>query len=398
MGRVIWITGAPHSGKTTVASALRSRLQSGDGGAIVHLDGDLLRVVLGRSSVEAEQERRELGCVYARLAKSLARQGNTVIMSAVAMYDEVFRELESEPTCDSVLILLSADAVSLRRRSGQLATNPIKDDWQLPNNIVKLDNSDQTDVEKVVDSIEIQLKKSATTKFNDVADVAIRDEILAFGRSRSIVSGHWDRFYTESVVANYPSPFAEWLVEKRGGKFAGGVLDFGCGNGRDAAFLAKFGPTLGVDAATSAIEYCHAQYLELSKSLDLQFQVADHDSLHDLLYNRSFSVFYSRFVWHAMTPEQELSVLHHMRDFLPVGAIVAIEARTTKDPMANRGAKLSARERSLGHYRRFIDVAELEQNISGLVGCVVDEIVEGHGLATFGVEDPHVVRIIARKI
>lgn len=87
-GKVIWITGLSGAGKTSLALELQRRLS----GPVTLLDGDVLREVLhyGNFGYDAESRRR-IGHTYARLAKMLAEQGQTVLCAVVVMVDEVRR-------------------------------------------------------------------------------------------------------------------------------------------------------------------------------------------------------------------------------------------------------------------------------------------------------------------
>ncbi|MEG1610025.1 MAG: adenylyl-sulfate kinase [Bilophila sp.] len=85
-GKVIWITGLSGAGKTSLALELQRRLS----GSVTLLDGDVLREVLhyGNFGYDAESRRR-IGHTYARLAKMLAEQGQTVLCAVVVMVDNV---------------------------------------------------------------------------------------------------------------------------------------------------------------------------------------------------------------------------------------------------------------------------------------------------------------------
>ena len=85
---VIWITGLSGSGKTTLATKLRSKYLENDTD-VIHLDGDELRVVLGVDGGYDSASRLSIGKTYARLARMLATQGNIVIVSAIALFNEV---------------------------------------------------------------------------------------------------------------------------------------------------------------------------------------------------------------------------------------------------------------------------------------------------------------------
>jgi adenylylsulfate kinase len=81
-GVVVWFTGLPASGKTTLAERLRARLADHGRTAIV-LDSDVVRDVLGAAGY-GEAERAAFYRVLGRLAAVIADQGAIVLVSATA--------------------------------------------------------------------------------------------------------------------------------------------------------------------------------------------------------------------------------------------------------------------------------------------------------------------------
>ncbi|HYH40898.1 MAG TPA: adenylyl-sulfate kinase [Burkholderiales bacterium] len=90
-GFVIWITGLPNSGKTTVAELLQHEFRS-KGVTTVWLDGDHLRRIFSNRWGYSREERVKLAAEYSKLAAHLSMQGLTVIVSVVAMFDSVYRQ------------------------------------------------------------------------------------------------------------------------------------------------------------------------------------------------------------------------------------------------------------------------------------------------------------------
>ena len=84
-GRVVWLTGLSSAGKTTLAAELFDRLRS-SGLKVELLDGDLVRQRLskdlGYSKEDRDENIRRIGFV----AELLARNGVTVIVSAISPY------------------------------------------------------------------------------------------------------------------------------------------------------------------------------------------------------------------------------------------------------------------------------------------------------------------------
>ncbi|MCA0305107.1 MAG: adenylyl-sulfate kinase [Proteobacteria bacterium] len=91
-GRVVWITGLSAAGKSTISAVLTDRLRA-RGEWCVALDGDALRDVFGRVDLKPEDYERSarlaLGFQYARLARLLAGQGSTVIVTTISLFHEL---------------------------------------------------------------------------------------------------------------------------------------------------------------------------------------------------------------------------------------------------------------------------------------------------------------------
>jgi adenylylsulfate kinase len=79
LGAVVWFTGLPASGKSTLAAAVRERL----GNVPVLLDSDALREILGATGY-GRTDRDAFYAVLGRLATMLAEQGHVVLVAATA--------------------------------------------------------------------------------------------------------------------------------------------------------------------------------------------------------------------------------------------------------------------------------------------------------------------------
>ena len=82
-GVVIWFTGLPSSGKSTLAGEVRERLEELEIPSCV-LDGDEVRDALVPRPGYSDQERDSFYATLARLAALLARQGLVVLVPATA--------------------------------------------------------------------------------------------------------------------------------------------------------------------------------------------------------------------------------------------------------------------------------------------------------------------------
>jgi adenylylsulfate kinase-like enzyme len=86
-GGVVWITGLPRVGKSTIAGCVARALR--DVGSVVTLDGDRLRELLPGDVGYSRDERRALAGFYARLACHLAAQEHHVVVATVSLFHEV---------------------------------------------------------------------------------------------------------------------------------------------------------------------------------------------------------------------------------------------------------------------------------------------------------------------
>lgn len=201
-------------------------------------------------------------------------------------------------------------------------------------------------------------------------------------------SQYWDSFYGSSgkTPPSVPSQFATFAATEFNGRPA--ILEIGCGNGRDAEFFSLFGfSVLAIDASSQAIASC----LENRRG-DAQYKHCENGELHEAV--KAFAqkhdqiCVYGRFFLHAITEEEQLSLINVLNDALPASTMLAFEYRTLKDAEA---------EKEFGsHYRRFIDHAGLIETFKANGYHVIYEI-EGRGFAKYKDEDAFVGRIVLKK-
>ena len=370
---VIWISGYSSAGKTTVGRKIETLLGR-MGLRSLFLDGDDLRSIFAGRWGYTREERVELARVYFRLASHLASQGHTVVISAIAMYDEV-RIWLRENVPNSLEVYLDVPEGERLRRDQETKklygnirqTSP---DYDPPN--------DET---FRVDNHKIAAEEAARLILGRFLDRELSE--ADYGRGR-----HWGVFYSEDVAPKKPSPFAETVAEQLGAGTR--LLEIGCGNGRDACFFAREGHAVtAVDRSPEAVEAARSQ------GTSARFLAGTLPALASELGDR-FSVVYSRFVIHAMPLSEEEELLECVNEILEPGGRLFIECRSINDPMSRLGEVLSPTERIHGHYRRFIVLDEFRDRLTSR-GFEIENEIESDGLAVYGEEDPVVIRIRARK-
>jgi bifunctional enzyme CysN/CysC len=376
-GGVIWITGYSGAGKTTVARKVQRLLRTRAMTPII-LDGDDLRGILGRKSNYGREERIELSHMYFRLCSHLASQGHTVIIAAVAMYDEV-REWVKTHIPRTLEVYLRVPEDERRRRDRET-----KRVYERMGNTEGMYDSPE--------SADLAVDNFGETAPDDAARVIV-GRYLSLQVDRSIDFGrtaHWRSFYTNGGAPCEPTRFAHAVAERLEPERR--LLEVGCGNGRDSVFFAAKGHQVtALDRSPEAIASCTAVHGDGS----VQFVARPLPAVADRLPS-PFDVVYSRFALHVMTRSEETETLASAARVLRPGGQLFVECRSINDPLAREGEVISPTERIYGHYRRFIVADELVAAV-GAAGLTVVECVESKGLAPFGDEDPVIIRLVARK-
>lgn len=114
-GCVVWMTGLPSSGKSTIAEALRKKLHA-RGERVEILDGDVVRENLSKGLGFSKEDRdiniRRIGFV----AHLLARNGVKVISAAISPYREVRNEVRALAAGNFVEVYVSTSLEECERR------------------------------------------------------------------------------------------------------------------------------------------------------------------------------------------------------------------------------------------------------------------------------------------
>ena len=175
-------------------------------------------------------------------------------------------------------------------------------------------------------------------------------------------SSFWDAYYTstttgDSPLTDAPSTFISFCAPHMVLRGPAKVIEFGCGNGRDARWFAGQGCAyIGVDASFAAVDRCMAaRGGESGKRC--AFQVGDF-TLPDLLVDESGTadLVYSRFTLHSVSDDQESCAIGNAFRLLKPGGRFMLEARSTKDPRCGLGRCVGEHAYVDTHYRRFLDL------------------------------------------
>jgi adenylylsulfate kinase len=130
--RLIWITGLPGVGKSTVARVLVDRLRD-VGEPTLLLDGDGLREALAPlAGGYDEGARRRLARTYANLAAIISVQGSTVVMATVSLFAELHAANRTRFARYLEVLLECEEAERQRRRPAVTMQGPRHADAIVP--------------------------------------------------------------------------------------------------------------------------------------------------------------------------------------------------------------------------------------------------------------------------
>jgi SAM-dependent methyltransferase len=205
---------------------------------------------------------------------------------------------------------------------------------------------------------------------------------------------YWNAFYRASHPdIEVPSTFASWCMSLLvpGGR----LVEFGCGNGRDALFFARNGmQVIACDQSEVAIQGLIAN--QSSNDGVPTFLACDFTCLADGQLG-ALNVVYSRFTLHAVTRTEASAALGWAARNLAQNGLLLLEVRSVKGDLFGKG---EMREKDAfvynGHYRRFVRMDELSAELLEL-GFTIQHAIESAGLAIHNDDDPVVIRMVARR-
>lgn len=381
-GILYWITGLSGAGKTTIGNRLYYRIKSEQKNTII-LDGDILKKIAGNDLGYRREERLERAYRYSALCKLLTDQGINVIICTIAMFDEI-RDWNRRHIEKYVEVFLDVALEVLKQRNRKGLYSKEK------RNIAGVD----VEVEYPKNP-DIVIKNDGSQSIKEGIDRIVQYPVVPLARHNRD-ERYWDRFYAEKEnvgEALYePSLFARFVLQKymSAGKM---VVDLGCGNGRDSVYFAQNGlHVTGIDASQTAIENNQKRI-----SMDHCVFVCDDFVSVDSIYQIQYDYCYSRFTLHAIDEQQETQILIKAYDMLKEGGYLFIEARSVHDGKYGLGQEVEKNAYIHDdHYRRFIDMPELEQKLKDL-GFVIAELEESDRFAPRQGENAVCIRAIAQK-
>ncbi|WP_286166842.1 methyltransferase domain-containing protein [Arthrobacter sp. AQ5-05] len=214
--------------------------------------------------------------------------------------------------------------------------------------------------------------------------------LLSYARRSRIAM---DDFYSRPVE-DAPSSFARWLVESELVPQTGLVLDIGCGNGRDLATLQNLAPVVvGVDRSRYAAQAARRHTRTVPGIYIEEDDVLEPGTIQNLANEHrdeasGVVLYYHRFILSGLTSAEGEVLFSELAASTKPGDYVAFEHRTDQDEERKKALFRS--------YRRFIAATETAASLEAH-GMTILHCEAGEGLAPFGREDPHLVRIVAKR-
>ena len=200
---------------------------------------------------------------------------------------------------------------------------------------------------------------------------------------------YWNFFYktqVNKINLNHPSQFATFIVGET--ENITSLLEFGCGNGRDALFFAHyFKKVYAFDGSNEIINKNKKQYSKIKNLKFSKFNSNDKFNNQLILSSKNKAI-YARFYLHALTNSEIKSFISLCGNLLNKNERLYIEYRTEKDKKRNKETQK--------HYRNYINPKSINKllkkfNLKNLY------LVEGLGYAKYKDDDAFVARHVIEK-
>jgi len=204
----------------------------------------------------------------------------------------------------------------------------------------------------------------------------------------------WNKFYKKKSLIIQPSNFSKFIkknfVKKKNIK---NILEIGCGNGRDTFYFSKYVKKIvSIDSSKQAIiknkndEKIRNNIIFLKKNILYRFNIL----------SKNFDLIYARFFLHTINSREEDIFLYILKKLSNKKTIIALEFRTTKDKLFNKGKKISKNESITDHYRRFVEVNEFKNKLKNLNFKII-YFKQSINLSNFKKDNPHLCRIVFKN-
>lgn len=375
-GTVYFFTGLSGAGKTTLGGLFHQRLKAVKPNVVL-LDGDEIRPVFGEDSGYTQAERlRWAGRIF-RMARFLAGQGLDVVVCSIAMFEETRQWNRAHiPQYKEIYIRVSGETLRRRNQKGLYTSEKNVVGVDLPfdeprHSDIVIDNEGDRTPLAIVEELERAL-------YPNIVPDAVDN------------TAYWNQYYKNGLCVKEPSPFARYVatLTEPGRR----LVELGCGNGRDAVYLAGQGLRVtALDRAEEAIAALQAENIKNAEFICGDF--VNH-AIHEA---EAYDYAYSRFTIHAIGRTQAQLLIGNVYRGLRQGGRFFIETRSVHDPLYGKGRYV---ERDAWfydfHYRRFIRMEELVEDLRQQ-GFRIEYAEEGQGFAPYGNEDPPVIRVVAVK-
>jgi tellurite methyltransferase len=198
---------------------------------------------------------------------------------------------------------------------------------------------------------------------------------------------YWDKYYSDHFI-DEASPFAKFCQTEYFSQTRS-IVELGCGSGRDLKYFRTRGHEItGVDQSATAIA-------KLKCEVDRHVSLIEGD-FTSLGVIAGADCVYSRWTLHSVTETEASRAFSWAADLLPRGGLLCIEARSVRDAMYGEGTEIGKDEFKTNHYRRFLRIDELTQELGEFNFDIVFEL-EASGLSVYKGDDPTLIRIIAER-